>query len=322
MYIEWHYPEDRSLHMLRRLCKMSTRDPRERKRIEEELRVIKLKSVARSILIAFRIKEWIRHLRLGQCLAVGAYGNSQVLYAIGLSPLNPLQYGLAYERVWNPLRDTSASIMFLRVPWNVIPQVIALLQERFGNTFQQLEIEEDGRMCFQLTEGLCIHIRPSMEVNQRITDGQKIPMDHAQTWEQIGRGNIAFGAQDSDTQSKLVESLIRNPPRNIVELAHHLERANCWRDTANEHTILFDCDWLNQFADVTSMSIAQAELWYRRIRYEKFTAWGECLPKGLDVQSAERFAADAKMLVCQYEVYLEALNMYQNTYLGEVVEWM
>jgi hypothetical protein len=317
----WNYPEERAFRLLSRLSLRTGTTAEERRRIQEELRVIKLKGVARGIMICFRIKEWMRDMRLGACEVVGHLGNLQITYALGLSQIHPIQYGLAYERKWNPLRETKGAELFLEIPWNTVPSVISLLQEHFEDDLKQLDTESDGRMGFEMGTDIFLDIRPSSVPSLRLTDASKIPLDHAPTWERIAQAKLPWVDQVTDLV-RLRNSLKAHPPSSIIDLCSQLENANGLRHIPEVESGQFDCDWLQEFTENTWMSLAHAELWFRRVSKSSFSDWEELMAQGLDLPSAERFVAHARRAPLKYVGLVEALRVYQCAYLGEVCAWL
>ncbi|RKX68336.1 hypothetical protein DRP53_10940, partial [candidate division WOR-3 bacterium] len=85
------------------------KDRRTRLRIEYELKIIREYGCEPLFLLVERIFRFARSRGIGIQLRGSALA-SLVLYTLGLSPINPLRYGLIFERFLNPKRDEPPDI--------------------------------------------------------------------------------------------------------------------------------------------------------------------------------------------------------------------
>jgi len=318
MNIEWHYNEERCLRYLKRLSLMSGTRADARNRIHEELRVIEQKGLAQGIVLCFRIKEWLRHMRLGQFQTVGVYGGWQVLFSLGIAPLDPLMQGLHYERAWNPLRPSSKVELFMTLPWNAIPSVISLLQTQYGDTFLQKETDADGRIGLMIGERIHLDLRGSSDPCLWLTEAEKIPLDHRPTWEAVSQCNWIGGDPDL-SMDYLRKLMIQKTIRNISDFAYALVQAKEYNiDHPCSH--YFDCDWIDSFMQQTWTSRAQAEAWFRKLWRNAFDDWKGLEAIGINRSNAESWQNSARCLFPKAECFAQALRIYQNVYIGKIGE--
>lgn len=102
-----------------------------RKRLDHELAVIRQKGFSPWFLLAADVVAMARAAGIRLGAGQGANPSSLVSYALGLSEIDPIEYGLIFERFLHPERRFLPDI-FISVPQNRHDELIELIVDRYG----------------------------------------------------------------------------------------------------------------------------------------------------------------------------------------------
>ncbi|MBW2148750.1 MAG: DNA polymerase III subunit alpha [Deltaproteobacteria bacterium] len=100
-------------------------------RLQHELRVIDLLGFAAYFLVVWDIARYAAREGIPM-VGRGSAANSLVCYALGITSVDPMRYGLYFERFLNPER-TDCPDIDLDFPWNRREQILQYVYQRYGN---------------------------------------------------------------------------------------------------------------------------------------------------------------------------------------------
>lgn len=139
---------------LQRLNK--SQDPQYQDRAQTELKTIKDMGFADYFLIIWDIINYANSKKIQLGAGRGSAAGSLVAYALGISKVDPLEYGLLFERFLNPERVNMPDID-LDVPDDKRAEIISYLQKKYGKnnfaqiiTFSTLGVKQGIRDCLRV----------------------------------------------------------------------------------------------------------------------------------------------------------------------------
>lgn len=103
-------------------------------RTEKELDVFEYKSLSSYMLIVSDYVNWARNNGISVGPARGSVGGSLVAYLLGIHDINPIKYGLVFERFYNKLKEGMSDI---DVDFSKVgkPKVEAYIVSKYGEDF-------------------------------------------------------------------------------------------------------------------------------------------------------------------------------------------
>jgi DNA polymerase-3 subunit alpha len=113
-------------------CSWFDRTDEHRERLSRELRDIKDAGLADYFLIIWDIVTWARAQGIATGTGRGSSAGSMVSYCIGITGVEPLQYGLLWERFYNAGRKGSLADIDLDFSQKDRKRVVDYIKERFG----------------------------------------------------------------------------------------------------------------------------------------------------------------------------------------------
>jgi DNA polymerase-3 subunit alpha len=116
-----------------------------RKRLREELEVIKQKGFASYFLIVADFINWAKQRGIPVGPGRGSAAGSLTAYAMGITDLNPVRYGLYFERFLNPERPSLPDID-VDFCMNRRDEVLAYVVEKYGGEDYVAQIATFGQM--------------------------------------------------------------------------------------------------------------------------------------------------------------------------------
>ncbi|BDR56552.1 DNA polymerase III subunit alpha [Xylocopilactobacillus apis] len=131
-------------------------DPEYLKRVEYELKVIDEMGFADYFLIIWDIVNYANSADIQLGAGRGSAAGSLVSYTLGISKVDPIEYGLLFERFLNPARVNMPDID-LDVPDDKRGEIIKYLQQKYGRdnfaqiiTFSTLGVKQGIRDCLRV----------------------------------------------------------------------------------------------------------------------------------------------------------------------------
>jgi len=321
MIRSWYCNEDRAHRELTRLVLKRTLPQLVWERCVQELQEVKHQRLARNCMLGKLIREWCIQNHFGQCLWVGLWGNSQVIYQLGLTSISPLEYSLPFERCWNPALEPQGPVTYLELHFAAIPFLKRHLREIFGELCRELPIDQDGRLVFRIMDSLHLEIRESFDPSLRCNNASHIPLDDIRTWQKIKHGLIQ-NSPGADVESRN-QLLMKMAPTNIRELATVLELCKSWNSTKCPSDIHFDTQWMREFVDATGLSMSQAAFWWKRMnrRNQQHMEEFQHIVR-YDVARTRLGGECASQTFYEVVALHEALRAYHCTYLGNACGYL
>lgn len=130
---------------IERLGLTETQAAEYRKRLEEELAVIKQKGFASYFLIVADFINWAKQRGIPVGPGRGSAAGSLTAYAMGITDLDPVRYGLYFERFLNPERPSFPDID-VDFCMNRRDEVLAYVTEKYGGEDYVAQIATFGQM--------------------------------------------------------------------------------------------------------------------------------------------------------------------------------
>lgn len=129
----WIFPKSRQClyEIIESRCQNLT--PREKSRVQYEYRAIEKMGFAPHFSLVYHLKEFALSKGIGMNVR-GSAASSFILYILGLSVVNPLQYNLPFERFLNPQRTEPPDID-VDVEFNQRERLIQEIYKEFGNDY-------------------------------------------------------------------------------------------------------------------------------------------------------------------------------------------
>ncbi|GAB1431640.1 hypothetical protein MASR2M29_02650 [Spirochaetota bacterium] len=130
----------------------SNSNPELHDRIEMELRVITEQCLALHFLVFNALVETVRAQEIRLMPGCGTVPSSVIAFILGITDVNPLKYGLFFERFYNPIRMTAPSIiieveegcrdsLYKTVLEAYEPAMLTLCHRRQGREFEEPYLE-------------------------------------------------------------------------------------------------------------------------------------------------------------------------------------
>lgn len=108
-----------------------------RERVKREMREIERRGLPSFFLLAHSIVDYARENHIPIGYGRGSAGGSAVCYALGITGVDPLKYGLSFERFLDPSRTDLPDIDIDVAPWGR-DMIFGWLEETYGDYFARL----------------------------------------------------------------------------------------------------------------------------------------------------------------------------------------
>ncbi|WCG05154.1 DNA polymerase III subunit alpha [Vagococcus lutrae] len=179
-------------------------------RLEKELTIIHQMGFDDYFLIVWDVMAFTRREKIVTGAGRGSAAGSLVSYVLGITDVDPIQYGLLFERFLNPERHTMPDID-LDIPDNRRDEVLAYVYQRYGAN-HVAQIATFGTMAAKM-------------VLRDVARVFGLSQNEANQWANAVPNTLKITLDEAYTQSKELRELVATSGRNqqLYEIARVLE---------------------------------------------------------------------------------------------------